>query len=61
METEEKPLGEFQAVVTAYRCRCTFEWTAKSLQSPVVRPRVCPRCKSANWDKPKRWERKSRD
>ena len=25
------------------------------------RPRVCPKCKTPNWDKPKKWERKTAD
>ena len=41
--------GEFQ--VTAYRCRCGHEWVAKDL-SRSERPRVCPKCKTPNWDKP---------
>ncbi len=42
----EKP-SEFQ--VTAYRCRCGHEWVPRN---KAERPRVCPKCKSANWDKP---------
>lgn len=34
------------------RCRCGHEWIAQGKD----RPRVCPKCKSANWDKPKKWE-----
>lgn len=35
------------------RCRCGHEWLPRG-----ERPRVCPKCKSANWDQPKRWENK---
>ena len=45
------PIGEFQT--TAYRCRCGHEWVPKGLRH-AERPRVCPKCKSANWDRPKR-------
>ena len=41
--------GVFQ--VTAYRCRCGHEWVARDLRQ-TERPRVCPKCKSANWDRP---------
>ena len=41
--------GVFQ--VTAYRCRCGHEWVARNLRQ-AERPRVCPKCKSANWDRP---------
>ena len=47
----EEPLGPFQVTVTAYRCRCGHEWLPRDFTS-VERPRVCPRCKSANWDRP---------
>ena len=43
------PIGEFQT--TAYRCRCGHEWVPKGLRH-AERPRVCPKCKSANWDRP---------
>ena len=33
------------------RCRCGHEWL---LRNRSERPRVCPRCKSRNWDKPLR-------
>ena len=46
-EAEKKP-GTFQLTVTAFRCRCGNEWTARRLDN-TERPRVCPACKSANW------------
>jgi predicted Zn-ribbon and HTH transcriptional regulator len=46
--TKEGP-GTFQ--VTAYRCRCGHEWVPRNKNE---RPRVCPKCKSPNWDKPRR-------
>ena len=36
--------------VTAYRCRCGHEWVPQDLHSKE-RPRVCPKCKSPNWDR----------
>ena len=52
----EEPLGPFQVTVTAYRCRCGHEWLPRDLTS-TERPRVCPKCKSANWDRPYRFRR----
>ena len=37
--------------VDGYRCRCGHEWVNRSLRN-AERPRVCPKCKSANWNKP---------
>lgn len=37
------------------RCRCGHEWLPRDKDEP---PRVCPKCKSANWDRPKKFERK---
>ena len=39
--------GAFQ--VTAYRCRCGHEWVPANLHQETP-PRVCPKCKSPNWD-----------
>jgi predicted Zn-ribbon and HTH transcriptional regulator len=38
------------------RCRCGHEWLPRDKDE---KPRVCPKCKSPNWDKPKQFERKS--
>jgi predicted Zn-ribbon and HTH transcriptional regulator len=41
-------MGEF--LVTAYRCeRCGHQWVPRMAERPVI----CPRCKSARWDRPK--------
>ena len=48
LETESEGLTTFK--VTAYRCRCGHEWVPHNLRSEE-RPRVCPKCKSANWDR----------
>ena len=37
------------------RCRCGHEWLPREKEA---KPRVCPKCKSANWDRPKKFERK---
>ena len=59
MEEEDQAtpiIGEIQ--VTGYRCRCGHEWASKNLVEGG-RPRVCPKCKSANWDKPYKFRRKA--
>lgn len=50
---DEAALGEVW--IRGYRCRCGHEWVNRGA---TERPRVCPKCKSANWDRPKKWERK---
>jgi predicted Zn-ribbon and HTH transcriptional regulator len=39
------------ALLQGYRCRCGHEWLPRTKGE---RPRVCPKCKSPNWDRPKR-------
>jgi len=46
-------LGSVEVTVLACRCRCGHEWLSREAE----RPRVCPKCKSANWDRPKLYER----
>ena len=53
-ETEEKEIGIVPGLIA--RCRCGHEWLPRGDE----RPRVCPKCKSANWDRPKLWERKAK-
>lgn len=38
------------------RCRCGHEWLPRDKDD---KPRVCPKCKSPNWDRAKLFERKS--
>ena len=38
------------------RCRCGHEWLPRD---KADKPRVCPACKSPNWDRPKKFERKN--
>ena len=67
----DPPLGIVELKAWGCRCRCGYLWiprewlktnTESNGESPMPeereRPRVCPECKSPNWDKPKRWERK---
>ena len=42
--------------INAYRCRCGHVWVPNNPQSEV-RPRVCPKCKSPNWDRPYQFRR----
>ena len=46
--------GALEVTVLSCRCRCGHEWIARERE----RPRVCPKCKSPNWDRPKLYERK---
>ena len=54
--TTTKAPGVFQ--VAAYRCRCGHEWVTKDLHQ-AERPKMCPRCKTVNWDLPYRPSRKT--
>ena len=58
--TELRSPGEFQITITAYRCRCGHEWAPRGLRQSE-RPRVCPKCKSANWDQPHRYRRNEKE
>lgn len=51
---EEKPIGIVMLV--GCRCRCGHEWLSRE---EGEKPRVCPKCKTPNWDRPKKWERKA--
>ena len=37
-----------------YKCRCGYEWFPRR---PGDHPRVCPKCKSPNWDRPYKFRR----
>lgn len=46
-----RPPGEFLTI--AYRCgKCGHEWVPKGLRY-IDYPRMCPRCKSVRWDRPR--------
>jgi len=39
-------------LIVGHRCyRCGYEWKPNNMNKP---PRVCPKCKSPYWDKPKK-------
>ncbi len=44
-----RTIGE--VTLQGYRCCCGHEWMPRNKGE---RPRVCPKCKSPNWDRPKR-------
>ena len=53
----EMELGPGEIWVKGYRCeRCEHEWTPRNLRNPE-RPRICPKCKSAFWDRAPRSRR----
>jgi len=50
---DAKPIG--LVPLPGCRCRCGHEWLSRDDE----KPRVCPKCKSPNWDRPKKWTRKA--
>lgn len=56
MAKQTKQTGDALGMVMLLgcRCRCGHEWLSRKKDE---KPRVCPLCKSANWDRPKQ-ERK---
>ena len=46
---QDKSIG--LVMLLGARCRCGHEWLPREATG---KPRVCPRCKSANWDQAKR-------
>ena len=57
-EPEAKKIGIVELL--GCRCRCGHEWLPHGNNKPggFERPRVCPKCKTPNWDRPKLYERK---
>jgi predicted Zn-ribbon and HTH transcriptional regulator len=47
-------LGAVEITVLSCKCRCGHEWVSREAE----KPRVCPKCKSPNWDREKLYERK---
>jgi len=45
--------GAVEVTVFRCHCRCGHEWISREPE----RPRVCPKCKSPNWDRQKKFER----
>ena len=56
MAKAQKPKEIGLVKLDGCRCRCGHEWLPRE---PGEKPRVCPKCKSPYWDRPKRFERKS--
>lgn len=45
-------MGKIPITVMGYRCeRCGHEWVPREAETE---PRVCPKCKSPYWDRPRR-------
>lgn len=71
---DEPELGVFRFPAWGCRCRCGHVWVPREWLKVVTetggeppepgerdRPRVCPECKSALWDRPKKFERGKKD
>lgn len=44
-------MGKIKITVDGYKCeRCEHEWVPRDKSHP----RVCPKCKSPYWDKPRK-------
>jgi len=50
MTKESKEIGV--VTLAGCRCRCGHEWRPREMSE---KPRVCPKCKSPNWDRPKKF------
>jgi predicted Zn-ribbon and HTH transcriptional regulator len=53
-KAEEPEIG--LVLLPGCRCRCGHEWLPREKGE---KPRVCPKCKSPNWDRAKRGQDKS--
>ncbi len=53
MKKSEQQIG--MVMLLGCRCRCGHEWLPRD---KAEQPRVCPKCKSPNWDRAKLFERK---
>jgi predicted Zn-ribbon and HTH transcriptional regulator len=49
MARQTRGIGE--VLLEGCRCRCGHEWLPRERGE---KPRVCPKCKSPNWDRPYR-------
>lgn len=51
MKKEELKKSGANVFITGHRCyRCNYEWKPNNMNKL---PRVCPKCKSPYWDKPR--------
>jgi hypothetical protein len=53
---KEKPTEIGMVMLLGCRCRCGHQWLPRA---ETEKPRVCPKCKSPYWDRPKQFERKA--
>jgi hypothetical protein len=53
-KAKEKEIGV--VMLQGCRCRCGHEWLPRIAGE---KPRVCPKCKTPNWDRAKQFERKA--
>jgi predicted Zn-ribbon and HTH transcriptional regulator len=45
-------MGKVKIIVDGFKCeRCRHEWIPRNI---IDKPRVCPKCKSPYWDKPRK-------
>jgi DNA-directed RNA polymerase subunit RPC12/RpoP len=52
-------MGKIQLTVWGYRCeRCGHEWVPR--EGTEGEPRVCPKCKSPYWNKPRKSDTKNK-
>ncbi|KKK85494.1 hypothetical protein LCGC14_2772720 [marine sediment metagenome] len=48
-------MPEIEIKVKGYKCNnCNYEWLPRSQKE---KPLICPKCKSARWDLPKKEEK----
>jgi len=44
-------MAQIKITLDGYKCeRCKHEWIPRNKETPII----CPACKSAYWDKPKK-------
>jgi predicted Zn-ribbon and HTH transcriptional regulator len=49
-------MPEIEVKVKGYKCNnCSYEWLPRSNKE---KPLICPKCKSARWDLPKKYKEK---
>jgi predicted Zn-ribbon and HTH transcriptional regulator len=56
VKQNEQVLEAEIGMVKLLGCRCGHECLPRD---PTEKPRVCPRCKTPNWDRPKKFARKA--
>ena len=60
METQAPRMGMVKVQIWGFRCeRCGHEWVPRNT-SGDAEPRVCPRCKSPYWDRPRQAKKTSK-